>query len=269
MFTFRSIYEEFVEMNLLSFLPTFKFSQDHLESFFGRIRSGPGNNDNPTVFEFCSAFNKIIVCDEIASSEKANCNDNLNLSILRVSSTKNAISNPNAEACNDNSNIERLMDIKKNYEPNDMSTFSIAYIASTIENTILTSTSFRCGDCYDLFFVNDEYSGKFMSNSTERAPRQSTFEICAIAHKYVENLAQNSSYSYEMAKGDILREFDASTAFAKTNFDGHEEHKDFLIEFIVTTYIRIQATYIAKRITLKEKQILTGNYFRKLAHFSE
>lgn len=70
-----------------------------------------------------------------------------------------------------------------------------------------------------------------------------------------------------MAKRDILREFDASTAFNKTNFEGHETHKMFLIEFIVTSYIRVQATYIAKRVTLEEKKII-GNKLRKIAHFA-
>lgn len=143
---------------------------------------------------------------------------------------------------------------------------SIAYIASTIEKSIISSANFQCGDCYDLFFVNDKYSGISVSN-TDSTPRQTTFDICEIAHKYVEYLAQDVSYTYAMAKADILREFDASTAFTNTNFEEHESHKDFLIEFIVTSYIRIQATYIAKRITLKEKQIM-GNKLRKLTHFA-
>lgn len=62
---FKSIYEEYVESNLQPFLPTFRFSQDLLESFFGRIRSLPGCNDNPTVEQFCASFKKIVVCNEI------------------------------------------------------------------------------------------------------------------------------------------------------------------------------------------------------------
>lgn len=269
MFTFRSVYEEYVETNLLPFLPNFKFSQDHLESFFGRIRSSPGDNDNPTVLEFVSAFNKIIVCIEIVSPESANCTDNLSMQILSVSSTSTVTSDSNAEDLSEELSIEHLIRIKNKYELNEMLALSIAYIASTIESAIISSGRFSCGDCYDLIFVNAQYSGSFVSNNSDRVPLQSIFDICAIGHKYVENLAQDASYTYNMAKRDILHEFDASTAFPETNFEGHEEQKAFLIEHIVTNYIRIQATYIAKRITLKEKQILTGNYYRKIAHFVE
>lgn len=182
MFAFRSIYEEYVETNLLDCLPTFKFSQDHLESFFGRIRSGPGNNDNPTVFEFNSLFKKIIVCNEIACSEKANCEDNINLTIMEVSARPIYVpSIPITEDFDDDSYVERLIKIRKNLKSNDMLKISIAYIAGTIENKIISSARFECGDCFDLFFVNDQYSGSFTSNN-DRVPRQSTFDICEIAH---------------------------------------------------------------------------------------
>lgn len=81
---FKSIYEECVESGMMDCLPTFKFSQDHVESFFGRIRSLNGYNDNPTVEQFCAAFRKIVINNEITSSEFSNCADSLN--ILCVSS---------------------------------------------------------------------------------------------------------------------------------------------------------------------------------------
>lgn len=112
--------------------------------------------------------------------------------------------------------------------------------------------------------MNDPCSADIILN-TDRAPRQTTYDLCKIAHKYVENLAQDTNYTYSMAKKDILSEFDASTAFIKTNFDGHATHKDYLIEYIVSEYIKIYATYIAKRITLEEKKVI-GNKLRKLAH---
>jgi len=43
------------------FLCTFKFSQDHLELFFGKVKRLGGCNNNPTARQFISAYRKLIV----------------------------------------------------------------------------------------------------------------------------------------------------------------------------------------------------------------
>lgn len=269
---FKSMYEELVESNSLKYLPTFKFSQDHLESFFGRIRSSPGCNDNPTAEQFIASFRKNVVCNEILSSEKSNCEDNLNLTILNVSSRSSHVSNSDntistVEKPGDSEHLERSNEIRENFEPNEEMTLSIAYIAGTIEEQIEKMGRFECGDCFDLFSVNDKITVDISSKSN-RAPCQSTFDICYVAHKYVQNLSQDYRYTFSNAKDDTLHEFDSETAFSKTNFEGHETHKDFFIEFILTRYIHVQATYIAKRVTLREQKILLRNKLRKFIHFS-
>lgn len=270
MANFKMIYEECVESNTVGYLATFKFRQDHLESFFGRIRSMPGSNDNPTVDEFISAFKKIVVCNEIRCSEYSNCSDDLRLNILTVPSTKmirkTAANENEAISCDENCDeeqLERLQNVLKNYESNDLLRISTAYIASTIEEEIQEVGRFQCGDCYDLFTDNEKIT---FASSLKRMPCQSTFDLCETAHKYVEYLASNDDYSYENAKSDILREFNAETAYPSTNFEGHEEHKGFFIDFICSSYIRIQASYIAARITQKEQQFMAANYYRKRAH---
>lgn len=37
-----------IDTNNLKFIPFYKFNQDHLEMFFGSVRSQGGNNNNPT-----------------------------------------------------------------------------------------------------------------------------------------------------------------------------------------------------------------------------
>ena len=55
------IYNEYVETAELDFLLTYKFSQDHLESFFGQIRSCLGSNNNPTVTQFKASYRKLVL----------------------------------------------------------------------------------------------------------------------------------------------------------------------------------------------------------------
>lgn len=269
---FKCIYEEYVKSNLLKCLPTFKFSQDHLESFFGRIRSLPGCNDNPTVEQFCAAFKKLVVCDEVRCSEKSNCEDKLELTILDVSSRRKAItdevgSDSNVENYDDPANIERLNEIQSNFKSNDLTKMSIAHIADIIERRIERSGRFECGDCRDIFSDNEKLSETFVTELTS-IPCQSTFDICETAEKYVWNLSLDFNYTFDNAMSDIWHEFDSQTAYSRTNFQGHETHKDYIVRFIITEYVNISATYLAKTITLKEQKLLLRNKYRKLVHFA-
>ena len=45
----------------MNFLCTYKFSQDHLELFFGKVRRLGGCNNNPTARQFVSAYRKLVV----------------------------------------------------------------------------------------------------------------------------------------------------------------------------------------------------------------
>lgn len=54
------LYEEVCEKdNLLSYIPTYKLSQDHLEMIFSIIRSHGGCNNNPTANQFKTALKKL------------------------------------------------------------------------------------------------------------------------------------------------------------------------------------------------------------------
>lgn len=62
-----------VETKALSYLTMFKFSQDHIELFFGKIRSLGGFNNNPNARQFKSAYKKILSHLELSSKFTGNC----------------------------------------------------------------------------------------------------------------------------------------------------------------------------------------------------
>ena len=61
------IFNELVVSGPLSFILTHKMSQDHLELFFGAVRSGLGSNNNPTVKQFIQRVKKLLAHSEIAT----------------------------------------------------------------------------------------------------------------------------------------------------------------------------------------------------------
>lgn len=57
----------------MSFLLTYKFSQDHLELFFGKIRQLGGSNNYPTARQFKSAYKKWLVKNDVQEVSGGNC----------------------------------------------------------------------------------------------------------------------------------------------------------------------------------------------------
>lgn len=64
------IFQELVVSGPLSFILTHKMSQDHLEMFFGAVRSGLGSNNNPTCKQFIQRAKKLLVHSEIVTLSK-------------------------------------------------------------------------------------------------------------------------------------------------------------------------------------------------------
>ncbi|KAL4156031.1 hypothetical protein QTP88_000066 [Uroleucon formosanum] len=81
----------------LSFILTYKFSQDHIEMLFSAIRAKGGFNNNPTVSQFEAAYKSIIVHSEIKSSSSANCMALDDTTILTVSSSNIKVKDTQSE----------------------------------------------------------------------------------------------------------------------------------------------------------------------------
>lgn len=70
---FKSVVYILLTFVIFRFLLTYKFSQDHLELFFGCVRSRCGFNDNPTVTQFIAAYKRLLLHHEIQAGETGNC----------------------------------------------------------------------------------------------------------------------------------------------------------------------------------------------------
>lgn len=59
----QSMYSQYVGKDgaVLKYLLTYKVSQDHIELFFGALRSSCGSNNNPTVRQFTAAYKRLLM----------------------------------------------------------------------------------------------------------------------------------------------------------------------------------------------------------------
>ena len=81
----EGIFQDFVESGPapLRYLLTYKLSQDHLELFFGAIRSAGGFNNNPTAQQFTAAYKRLLLRSSIGGS-RGNCQQRDPTAILQT-----------------------------------------------------------------------------------------------------------------------------------------------------------------------------------------
>lgn len=83
----QSMYMYYVkEKQLLKYILTYKLSQDHLELFFGAVRSKGGHNNNPTARQFEAAYKRLLVHSEIRAPKTGNAIDLESIPILSYGS---------------------------------------------------------------------------------------------------------------------------------------------------------------------------------------
>lgn len=272
----ESLYNELVGSKLMENLPTFKFSQDPLESLFGRIRSLNGYNDNPNEQQFCAAFRKVTVNTEINCSSLSNCIDSLN--ILTISSNKQK---PTETGCSGvkfgvRDYLEYVEEHRGTTPINSCdSTFdsledcSTAHVACMIERKIENCESsgrFSCDKCSEVFSTNEKIIISATINPEKKKTCKSTFEICDIANKHLKATMLELNFDYDILVSGISRDISYVNMYARTDFEGHEHHKFFIVEFIVEEFIRIQANYMAKNATLNEQEKMLRNKLKKIIH---
>ena len=82
----EQIYNNYILNNKLTYFPMYKLSQDHVELFFGSIRTRLGCNNNPTVMQFITAYKRLLIKCRIKEGGVGNCIPLENLSLLTCSS---------------------------------------------------------------------------------------------------------------------------------------------------------------------------------------
>lgn len=99
----KGLYESYVVTNpLLKYILTYKISQDHLELFFGAIRSHGGYNNNPTARQFKASYKRLLVHTEIKAGNRGNAVNLEAIPILHCTSRTPTSTRENEDLLNSN-----------------------------------------------------------------------------------------------------------------------------------------------------------------------
>lgn len=286
----KNIYQAYVETDLISNLPTYQMSQDPLESLFGRCRTINGNNDNPDVTQFTSAYRKILVNNELKASKLANCEDRLQIlsvSSKRIKKSEQSVhANINYDAANSNEFLqpvlaEQLEDLEnsdselieslneldaldtKDFLLNCGEEASIARIAGLVEKKIMETARFEC-DCKKVLFNNEKVVDSTLPENNA-IPCISTVYACKVANGLFNKCRNKIDFEYDKLIEQIMKSIDLDNVFSDF-FNCDSSHKAGFVLYIIKEFVRVQATYIAKNLTLIEQKILCRNTLNKKIH---
>lgn len=285
----KYLYEELVETkHLMSKIRTFMLSQDFVELFFCKIRSLHGFNDNPTVQQFVSAYKKLLCNSNILASKDANVKEFRSMNMTSFSDILHVTSrrpNLRESVATDNlmqfteshdETIHDAIDQIARYDVGDylteqMTSSSIAFVASHIENRIMSAKNFSCSLCQIVFIENEKIANDLMISRTQHIPCASTFQICKKSDEYLKLINPQickSNFRFDAVYLMVFQQLDCENLFTGSDFDTHPEHKFYLIKSIVNEYVRVKTSHMARSLTLTAQGLSLRTKLHKWIHFS-
>lgn len=265
-----SIYEKLVVSKQIDRIPTHYLSQDHLEAFFGKIRAFNfnGNNRNPTCQQFNAAMRKLLANTTIHCSVKGNCmildqpsvcNPYSNISTITSRRSKKLCSNESQNFTPEDieevmKELDEIQSTRSTSQLVDLGDLTASYIASTIENSILSSATYNCEFCKDVFHENEQVAQAFTSDHHTRVACRSTFEICRAADYFLKLELLKGQFDSDLIFHSIFSSLCIAELYPESSFSHCPSHKTELIRDVLNKYIKYKGTYLAKTVSLGEAE---------------
>ena len=288
----------------LSYITTYKMSQDHIELFFGKIRSMGGCNNNPTSKQFSCAYKKLLVHNDIQDVLRGNCLPLDSVPALSVSShylNDRDIVTPSVHAINTTFTKARILtddfestsaDTEQSTCISDSQTLTspesniVAYIAGFV--VFKLKKSIRCEACRSALettatswmhsLINVKSKGGLTMPSTD------VIGICMSSEKLFRAKVSNVKESHltlsprqcDELVYSVLSGYTTKAVFPQLNkhmleTGPLENHVLFLIKAVAEKYLQIRHYYAGKEFTSKLRSLnkmKSRQTYNKLVLFS-
>jgi len=268
------------------FLCTFKFSQDHLELFFSKIRRMGGCNNNPSARKFIAAYRKLVVHSDLQDVVRGNC---LPLDVVPILTASSYLLSdvesepPSVTQLNMTVTRSRIIDpddcavsdhdytfIPTSSLLSSCSEKIVAYIAGFVVYKL--KTALRCESCISA--LTDDASDrdvcrliKLKSKGSLIFPSEDVINVCITCEKFfrrnvsLSNTALPRSASVHAITQSVLESFVNKDCFKSLRqhmleCEPMDNHIVLLLKAIVEKYLQVRYHYAGKQYTAKccEKQ---------------
>ena len=269
----------------LKYLLMYKFSQDHLELFFGAVRSAGGFNNNPTTGQFTAAYKRLLLRSTLKGGN-GNC---VKLDPLDSLLTIDNVPRTDVDTSLSSVLMARKYDLFVRKEPTtnehdyadapnlssltEYKQASISYIAGYVVKMVMKHIlCFHCSQA--LGSKNQAYTSSFLKLKDRGGlikPSRSVVIVCEETEKSFQRMLLATGGELPRSSGipdaiamSVLQNVDTCKVFQKLEshmFDSEIEdnHIFSLIKVIAKSYCKIKLHHLGKEYTQK----LTGTRIRK------
>lgn len=280
----QDLFDDLVQNGPLQYLLTYKLSQDHLELFFGAVRSSFGCNNNPTVRQFISAYKRLLMRHEIkgGSGNVAIRDSTTILYVTRDSIPRNdAVTDTLTASLSKRYNLENddLEDLTESPNLEHISNYkraAIGYMAGFVVKMVTRRT--KCPTCLSALVMNAKYSSaqsQQLIDCKDRGglvrPADDVVYICETTEQYIQRMLTCSSGKLPQATGvshaisaAVLNHVAYNAIFDQLyehmlDSTADNNHVFSLIKCVSHCFCKIRFHHLAKTFTAK----LTGAKVRK------
>jgi len=278
-----NIYKTFVDKSNISFIPAYKMSQDHLELFFGSIRSCGGYNNNPTCRQFTSAYKKILIHAEIREHGVGNCIPLQNINILKCTSNTN-------KKITDHKNESVLTSLKESNSENitfdhdyvfhsNLSQYSkeiVIYISGFVAKKVLSKA--RCTECSSAVVGSKEnLENTFLAFKNQGGlifPSDDIIQICMHSEVTLRSFSSHELLTAslkERLEQDIFNKFTNKQIFLELSINHDqetlEEHLIHLVTTIIAEFYKLRMHHNCKSSMSASNQSYIRTFYNKLILF--
>lgn len=297
------LYSTLIQTKTLLFLITYKLSQDHVELFFGKIRSLGGHNNNPNTRQFKSAYKKLLAHLELSKKFSGNCLPlesipilNSGESIAKINNTTNGTRREDEDEENISKtflqNRSNQKTIEENYDRNcnhlaerlvseqntDVTDQIVGYISGFVVYHLVKKIN--CDDCKNhLLATEKEWFHKLVDIKDVGGlcyASKDVYLICSKSENIIRHYIKLSGgksllrqYDGQYLTMKILRSLVNVTLF--TNIDAHTRnqfnHMYELTKATVRKYVDVRLHYICKKENIDKKISSKRQVYNKLNLF--
>ncbi len=276
----EQIFSDLVEKEnaTMNYVLTYKFSQDHLELFFGAIRSSGGFNNNPTAQQFTAAYKRLLLRSSI-QGQNGNCQKQDNTDILEAIGDSYKAKNQTVTV--DDAAVIRKYDLEENsqYQADDddfsdaptistlseFKTAAVSYIASYVVQMV--QRKITCSTCSEALGSKQHNSQSSFITLKDRGglikPTTSVINICLETERCFQRLLTSTGGKLPQSQGlpdaiasSVLRATNMTNIF--TDLDQHmldttvnDNHVFKLIKTISNCYSSVRFYHLGKTYTEK------------------
>ncbi len=239
-------------------------SQDHLEMFFGSIRSSLGLNNNPSVHQFKTAYRKLVV-GAIHYNINENClNQDDTQILLPVNTVKTAQFVSNKFDLADSSNDIYLSAIERNSE---YKSSALNYIAGFIQKKVQEKE--MCIHCSSFLRNYRVVRGGLFLNHVNRGgltkPSEPVEKIVQLSDSVFSTIVQQQGSPYlipnlvKQVSNKVVQMVNSKSPDIFQSLDDHVEtlgsHRSKLIEKICACYISLRSNHYCSEQNKKTPKI--------------